>query len=70
MRHRGHRKAVVGVGRHSLEISFHILATGASDREPGPDHFARIHAERTKRRCLRQLAHRGYQGALSTEEAA
>ena len=70
MRHRGHEKAVVAVGRHILEISFHILATGPTYRELGPDYFTRVHAERTKRRCLRQLAQLGYQVALSTKEAA
>jgi len=70
MRQRGHKKTVVAVGRHILEISFHILGSGATYRDLGPDYFTRLHAERTKRRCLRQLANLGYEVTLANKEAA
>jgi transposase len=68
---RGHKKAVLATGRHILEISFHILSSpDATYRELGPDYFDRLHTQRTKRRCLRQLANLGYEVTLSTREAA
>ncbi len=57
--HRGHRQAVVAVGRHLLEISHHLLRTERPYRELGPDYFDRRHAERLQRRCIRQLERLG-----------
>jgi transposase len=61
MAHRGHRKAVVAVGRHILEISYHLLARGQTYQELGIDYFDRRHAERVKQRCIRQLERLGLQ---------
>jgi transposase len=61
MPHRGHRKAVVAVGRHILEISYHLLARGQTYQELGIDYFDRYHAERVKQRCIRQLERLGLQ---------
>ena len=70
MPHRGHRKAVVAVGRHILEISYHLLTTGATYHDLGSDYFDRRHADRVKRRCIRQLERLGLQVTLTPAPAA
>ena len=70
MPHRGHRKAVVAVGRHILEISYHLLATATTYHELGADYFDRRHAERVQRRCLRQLERLGLRVTLTPAPAA
>ena len=68
--HRGHRKAVVAVGRHILEISYHLLRTERTYQELGPDYFDRRHAERLQRRCVRQLEQLGLQVTITPAPAA
>jgi hypothetical protein len=65
MPHRGHRKAIVAVGRHILEISYHLLATATTYHELGADYFDRRHAERVQRRCVRQLERLGLRVTLT-----
>jgi transposase len=68
--HRGHRKAVVAVGRHILEISYHLLRTDRTYEELGVDYFDRRHAERLQRRCIRQLERLGLQVSVTPAPAA
>ena len=68
--HRGHRKAIVAVGRHILEISYHLLRTERTYQELGPDYFDRRHAERLQRRCVRQLEQLGLQVTITPASAA
>ena len=68
--HRGHRKAIVAVGRHILEISYHLLRTERTYQELGPDYFDRRHAERLQRRCVRQLEQLGLQVTITPAPAA
>jgi len=68
--HRGHRKAIVAVGRHILEISHHLLRTDRTYQELGPDYFDRRHAERLQRRCIRQLEQLGLQVTITPASAA
>jgi len=68
--HRGHRKAIVAVGRHILEISHHLLRTDRTYQELGPDYFDRRHAERLQRRCVRQLEQLGLQVTITPAPAA
>ncbi len=70
MPHRGHRKAVVAVGRHILEISYHLLGTATTYHELGADYFDRRHAERVQRRCLQQLERLGLRVTLTPAPAA
>jgi len=68
--HRGHRKAIVAVGRHILEISYHLLRTQRTYQELGSDYFDRRHAERLQRRCIRQLEQLGLQVTITPAPAA
>ena len=68
--HRGHRQAIVAVGRHILEISHHLLRTDRTYQELGPDYFDRRHAERLQRRCIRQLEQLGLQVTITPASAA
>lgn len=70
MRHRGHKKAVVAVGRHLLESSFHLLAQHVAYKELGADYYLHYDRERAKRRCLAQLAKLGFDVTLTAKEAA
>jgi len=44
MRHRGHRKAVVAVGRSILEIAYHLLSRATTYQDLGSDYFAANHS--------------------------
>jgi len=59
-RQRGHKKAVVAVGRQILEIAFHIMRDGVTYEELGADYFDRRHAERATRRHVRYLEALGF----------
>lgn len=63
--HVGHGRAVLAVGRHVLEIAYHLLAEQTNYRELGADYFDRFRAERLKRRSLAQLQRLGYQVTLT-----
>jgi transposase len=64
-RRRGKKKAVVAIGRHILEVSFHILSTGSTYCDLGPDYFVRARAEHVQRRCIRMLERLGHQVTLT-----
>jgi len=63
--HIGHGRAVLAVGRHVLEIAYHLLAETTTYRDLGTDYFDRHRAERLKRRSLTQLQSLGYQVTLA-----
>jgi hypothetical protein len=56
---------VLAVGRHVLEIAYHLMAQTATYRELGTDYFDRYRTERLKRRSLDQLRRLGYQVTLT-----
>lgn len=64
MRHRGHRKAVVAVGRAILVIAYHVLARGTSYQELGVDYHDRRASERARRRAVQTLERQGYRVVL------
>ena len=63
-RHRGHKKAVVAVGHHILEIAYFIMRDGVTYRELGAEYFARRDRERATQRHLKQLQALGYRVTL------
>lgn len=67
-RHRGHKKAIVAVGHHILEIAYYVMRDGVTYTELGADYFDRTHAERAARRHTRQLEALGYR--VTIEKAA
>lgn len=65
VRHLGHKKAVVAVGRQILEISHHLLTHSTTYHELGVDYFDRRYSERVKQRCIRQLERLGHRVTLT-----
>jgi transposase len=63
--HVGHGRAVLAVGRHVLEIAYHLLAEQTNYHELGAGYFDRFRAQRLKRRSLTQLQRLGYQVTLT-----
>jgi transposase len=63
-RQRGHKKAVVAVGHQILEIAYYVMRDGVTYHELGADYFDRRHAERARRRHVRQLEALGYRVTL------
>ena len=59
-RNRGHKKAVLAVGHHILEIAYYVMRDHVSYRELGADYFDRRHRERALRRHVHQLEVLGY----------
>jgi transposase len=65
-RHAGHKKAVVAVGRHLLEIAFFIMRDGVTYQELGADYFDRRTKDRAVRRHVRQLEALGFHVTLDS----
>lgn len=62
----GRKHAAFVVGRHILNIAYHLLAdSSATYRELGPSYFEQRRAEQLKRRCLDQLRNLGFQATLA-----
>jgi transposase len=62
----GRKHAAFVVGRHILNIVYHLLAdNSATYRELGPSYFEQRRAEQLKRRCLDQLRNLGFQATLT-----
>jgi len=67
----GRKHAAFVVGRHILNIAYHLLAERTTYRELGATYFEQRHAEQLKRRCLDQLRNLGFQATLTpTAKAA
>jgi transposase len=66
----GRKHAAFVVGRHILNIAYHLLAERTTYRELGPSHFEQRRAEQLKRRCLDQLRTLGYQATLTQLQKA
>ena len=65
----GRKHAAFVVGRHQLEIAYHLLVNQTTYRELGPTYFEQRRAEQLKRRCLAQLQRR-FQATLTPIAAA
>jgi transposase len=62
----GRKHAAFVVGRHILNIAYHLLADrNANCRELGPSYFEQRRADQLKRRCLDQLRNLGFQATLT-----
>jgi transposase len=61
----GRKHAAFVVGRHILNIAYHLLAERTTYRELGPSYFEQRRAEQLKRRCLDQLRTLGFQATLT-----
>lgn len=55
----------MAVGRHILEIAYHLLSEQTTYRELGTDYFDRYRTEHLKRRSLAQLKRLGYEVTLT-----
>lgn len=61
----GRKHAAFVVGRHILNIIYHLLAEQTTYRELGPSYFEQRRAEQLRRRCLDQLRNLGFQATLT-----
>jgi transposase len=61
----GRKHAAFVVGRHILNIAYHLLAERTTYRELGPSYFEQRRAEQLQRRCLDQLRTLGFQATLT-----
>ena len=61
----GRKHAAFVVGRHILNIVYHLLLERTTYRELGPSYFEQRRAEQLKRRCLDQLRTLGFQATLT-----
>jgi len=61
----GRKHAAFVVGRHILNIAYHLLAQRTTYRELGATYFEQRRAEQLKRRCLDQLRNLGFQATLT-----
>jgi transposase len=61
----GRKHAVFVVGRHILNIAYHLLAERTTYRELGATYFEQRHIEQLQRRCLDQLRTLGFQATLT-----
>jgi hypothetical protein len=62
----GRKHAAFVVGRHILNIAYHLLADSyANYRELGPSYFEQRRADQLKRRCLDQLRNLRFQATLT-----
>jgi len=67
-RQRGHKKAVIALGHHILEIAYYVMRDGRPYDELGADYFDKRHAERAARRHVRHLEALGFH--VTIEKAA
>ncbi len=69
MRHRGHKKAVIALARHILEVSYHLIRRTTTYQDLGPTYFDQRYADRVMRRCRRQLEDLGFHVTLTAQAA-
>ena len=60
----GRKHAAFVVGRHILNIAYHLLVERTTYRELGATYFEQRRVEQLKRRCLDQLRNLGFQATL------
>ena len=60
----GRKHAAFVVGRHILNIGYHLLRERSTYRELGPTYFEQRRVEQLKRRCLDQLQNLGFEAKL------
>jgi transposase len=61
----GRKHAAFVVGRHILNIAYHLLAERTTYRDLGATYFEQRRVEQLKRRCLDQLRNLGFQATLT-----
>jgi transposase len=61
----GRKQAAFVVGRHILNVAYHLLRDRTPYRELGPSYFEQRRAEQLKRRCLDQLRNLGFHATLA-----
>jgi len=61
----GRKHAAFVVGRHILNIAYHLLLEHTTYRELGATYFEQRRIEQLKRRCLDQLRNLGFQATLT-----
>jgi transposase len=61
----GRKHAAFVVGRHILNIAYHLLSERTPYRELGPSYFEQRRAEQLERRCLDQLRNLGFHTTLT-----
>ena len=66
----GRKHAAFVVGRHILNIAYHLLRERTTYRELGPTYFEQRRVEQLKRRCLDQLRNLGFHATLSPMASA
>jgi hypothetical protein len=67
---RGHKRAL-GAIKHSLICAiWHMLSTGETYRDLGPDSFVNRDSERQTKRLVKQLERLGHRVTLTEEAAA
>jgi len=70
MLHQGRKHAAFVVGRHILEIAYHLIANQTTYQDLGTNYFEQRRAEQIKRRCLDQLRRLGFQATLTPMASA
>ena len=69
-RRRGANKATIAVAHSILDVSWHLLSTGALYQDPGPDHFDRRHdPDREAQRLGRKIEALGYHVTITGQAA-
>lgn len=66
----GAQQAVVAVMHHLLIVSYHVLRTGESYRELGPDYYHPPHPQRTAAHLVKRLEGLGFSVTLTPKDAA
>jgi transposase len=67
LRRRGAKKAALAVGHRILVAVYHMLRDGVGDRDLGPEHCARLAAERLTRHDVQRLQQLGHHVTLEPE---
>lgn len=57
--HRGHKNVIAAVTRARLVTAYHLLARQTIYKDPGADHYGRLHTERARGRAIPALERQG-----------
>jgi transposase len=66
---RGPLKAVVAIERTILVAAWHMLQTGETYTDPGPDYYTRLDPQKARNKAIRQLQNLGYQVTITPTAA-
>ena len=67
---RGKKRALTAVGHTLLVIFYHMLKTGASDQDLGPDFFDKLKPEQYRRYLVKRLESLGFNVELKPKDTA